>query len=141
MPHTPFSSKDDLNKGFWENIHFGRVVVWYGVNRMIIHFSKPPFHQVAFSSFHPFLHTHPGENIYSAARGLNQFRPPNSSDDLCFLFCLCTSSMINNQQCLREVGVFSEGMTSTAENLAIFIWDRLVDTIPPPAKLYEVHEH
>ena len=25
---------------FWENIHFGRVVVWYAVNPMIIHISK-----------------------------------------------------------------------------------------------------
>ena len=27
----PFSSKDVLNKSFWENIHIGRVVAWYGV--------------------------------------------------------------------------------------------------------------
>ena len=37
---TAFSSKGDLNKSFWENIHFGKVVVWCGVNRMIIHFYK-----------------------------------------------------------------------------------------------------
>ena len=40
MPHLPFSSKDDLNNKFWENIHFGRVLVWYGGNQMIIHFFK-----------------------------------------------------------------------------------------------------
>ena len=40
MLHLPFSSKDDLNTTFWENIHFRRVVVWYGVNRMIIYFFK-----------------------------------------------------------------------------------------------------
>ena len=26
------------NKSFWENIHFGKVVVWYGVYWMNIHF-------------------------------------------------------------------------------------------------------
>ena len=36
--NTALSSKDDLNKRFWKNIHFGRVVVWYGVNRMVTHF-------------------------------------------------------------------------------------------------------
>ena len=40
MLHQLFSSKDDLNKSFWENIHFGRVVVWYSVNQIIIHFFK-----------------------------------------------------------------------------------------------------
>ena len=29
IPHKPSTSKDDLSKSFWENIHFGRVVVWY----------------------------------------------------------------------------------------------------------------
>ena len=58
MLHKPFSSKDDLKKSFWENIHFGRGVVWYGVNQMITHFSKHPFRQVtvfysSFSSNHP----------------------------------------------------------------------------------------
>ena len=27
-------------KVFWENIHFGRVVLWYGVTRIIVHFVK-----------------------------------------------------------------------------------------------------
>ena len=35
-----FSNKDDLKKSFWKKIHFGRVVVWCGVNLMIIHFSE-----------------------------------------------------------------------------------------------------
>ena len=34
---------DEVNKSFRENIHFNRVVVWYSMNWMIIHFSKPPF--------------------------------------------------------------------------------------------------
>ena len=38
---------DDLKKSFWENIHLGRVVVWYGVNLMIILFLNHPFRQVA----------------------------------------------------------------------------------------------
>ena len=32
--YQPFSSKDDLNNSFWENIHFGRVVVWYGIGQL-----------------------------------------------------------------------------------------------------------
>ena len=39
---TIYSSKDDLKKSFWENIQFRRVVVWTGVNWMIIHFPKHP---------------------------------------------------------------------------------------------------
>ena len=27
---VPLSNRDGLNNSFWENIHFGRVVVWYG---------------------------------------------------------------------------------------------------------------
>ena len=50
MPHLPFSSKDDLNKRFWENIHLGRVVDWYGVNR-VIDIPKHPFRQVAIIIF------------------------------------------------------------------------------------------
>ena len=39
MPHLPFSSKDDLNKKFWENIHFdigwGYAMVWTGWSSII----------------------------------------------------------------------------------------------------------
>jgi hypothetical protein len=43
---------------------------------------------------------------------------------------------------VREVEWFREGVPSTAENLTIFIWNQLVDKIPPPARLYEVrHLH
>ena len=59
MLHEPFSSKDNLKKLFWKNIHFERRAVWCGVNRMIIHFSEasiPPsirFFYSSFSSNHP----------------------------------------------------------------------------------------
>ena len=36
-------------------IHFGRVVVWCGVNQMIIHFSEASILPSVFSSIHPFL--------------------------------------------------------------------------------------
>ena len=42
------------------SIHFGRVVVWYGVNRMIIHFFKASIPPSSLSSIHPFLQNHPG---------------------------------------------------------------------------------
>ena len=35
-----------MKKSVWVNIHLGMVVVWCGVNQMIIHFSKHPFCQV-----------------------------------------------------------------------------------------------
>ena len=36
MPHKPLSSKDDLKKSFRKNIHFGKKVVWFGLNWKII---------------------------------------------------------------------------------------------------------
>ena len=42
MLQKPFSSNEDLKKGFWKNIHFGTEVVWCGVNWKLIHFSKAP---------------------------------------------------------------------------------------------------
>ena len=40
----PFTFKDDLRKSFWENIHFGSVVIWGGVNQIIkSNLSKHPF--------------------------------------------------------------------------------------------------
>ena len=55
MPHKPFSSKDDLNKNFWENIHFCRVVVWYsyGVKWMISQFFKASIPPYSLYSIHP----------------------------------------------------------------------------------------
>ena len=38
--NAALTSKDDLKKSFWENIHFGRVVVLFGVNRRIVHSFK-----------------------------------------------------------------------------------------------------
>ena len=56
MSHLSFCCKDNIKKNIWESIHFGRVVVWWGVNRMIIHFFKssiPPSSISSFSSNHP----------------------------------------------------------------------------------------
>ena len=69
-------------KVFWENIHFGRVV-WYGVNRMTILFSKASILPSSRYSIHPFLQTILVENIQG-----------KSSDDLCILVCLYPSSMV-----------------------------------------------
>ena len=65
-----FSCKDDLKKSLCKNILFGGVVVWCGVNQMIIHFPK--------SSILPSALRH----------GIESFCPPTSSDNLCLLFCL-----------------------------------------------------
>ena len=52
-PNLPISSKDDLNKSSWENIHFGGLEVWNCVNHLDDHpfFQKHPFRQVAFILF------------------------------------------------------------------------------------------
>ena len=47
--------KDDWQKSFWKNTHFGRVVVWCGVNQMIIHLSEASILPSVRSSIHPFL--------------------------------------------------------------------------------------
>ena len=47
---------DDLKKSVWENIHFGKVVAWYGVNRMTIHFSKVSISPSRLYSNIPVLH-------------------------------------------------------------------------------------
>ena len=55
-PHLSFITKDDLKKDFWENIHFGRVVVWNMVwTWWSSTSSKHPFRQVAFILFIPFF--------------------------------------------------------------------------------------
>ena len=63
MPHWPFSSKDDLKLSFWENIHFGRLVVWFGVNRLI----KASFLPSSRNSIHPFLQIILVQNSYCIA--------------------------------------------------------------------------
>ena len=73
-------------KSFWKNIHFGRVVIWCGMKRMIIHFSKASVTPSDRFANHPFLHILV-LNLYCAMQ-LNQFLPPASSYDLCLLFCL-----------------------------------------------------
>ena len=47
------SSKDDMNQRFLENIHFGGVVVWYGVNRIVISFFKSSIPPSSRYSTHP----------------------------------------------------------------------------------------
>ena len=54
------------------NIHFGRVVVWCGVNRRISEASIPSSDS---SSIHPFLHISLMPNLLCGLI-LNQFRPP-----------------------------------------------------------------
>ena len=41
-------------------MHFGRVVVWYGVNQMIIHFFKASIPPSSLYSINLFLQNYPG---------------------------------------------------------------------------------
>ena len=93
MPHKPFSSKNDFEQKFWESIHFGRVVVCYGINRIIIYIFKHLFRQVAFILLILFFQIILVENS-QCCKELIPFYPPNSNDDLCFLFCLYPFSMV-----------------------------------------------
>ena len=85
MPHQTFSSKDDLRKSFWKNIHFGIVVAWCGVNWKILNFSEASILPSVNFSIHPFVQI---ILVLNLQFGLNQFRPPNSRNDLCLFFCL-----------------------------------------------------
>ena len=97
----PLSNKDGLNNSFWENIHFGRVVVWYGacevVNQMNINFFQAYSTMYIPSSslyyvYSSFSLKSSWCKISSAARyGIDSV--PQIADDLCLLFCLYPSSM------------------------------------------------
>ena len=58
-----------------------------GVNQTIIHFYEASILPSVCSSVHHFLQFILVLNLY-CGRDLNEFLPPNSSDDLCLLFCL-----------------------------------------------------
>ena len=79
--------KDDWKKSFWKNIHFGKVMVQCGVNQMIRHFSEASILSSVRSSIHPLLQIILVLNLQCGMEQ-NEYRPPNSSDDLCLLFCL-----------------------------------------------------
>ena len=96
MPQQPFSLKDDYKKSFWMNIHFGRVVVWCGRNWKIIHFFKASILPCVHFSIIPFFQIILALNLYTqCGMELNEFCPPNRSDDLCLFFCT------NPYLCLR----------------------------------------
>ena len=88
-PHLPFSSKDDLNKKFWENIHFdigwGYAMVWTGWSSII---PKHLFRQEAVILFFLFFKSSL-KKIASAASV-----PPKSSDDHWLPFCLYHHSTV-----------------------------------------------
>ena len=68
---------DDLKKSFWKNIHFGRVVVWYGVNQMIIHFTEASILPSVHSSINHFLQIILVLNLLCGVEW-NEFRPSKS---------------------------------------------------------------
>ena len=65
-----------------KTIHFGRVVVWCGVNQIIIHFSEASILPRVCSSIRPFLQIILQLNLKCGMK-LNKFWPPYS-----VLFCL-----------------------------------------------------
>ena len=90
------TSKNDLKKKrFWENIHFGRVVVWYGVSRMIINFSTHPFRQVFFYSSvsSKIILVHNSQ----CGKESNQFHPPKQEQGS--LPCLSSLSFLPCYKC------------------------------------------
>ena len=90
------TSKNDLKKKrFRENIHFGRVVVWYGVSRMIINFSTHPFRQVFFYSSvsSKIILVHNSQ----CGKESNQFHPPKQEQGS--LPCLSSLSFLPCYKC------------------------------------------
>ena len=81
-------------KNVLENIHFGRVVVWYGLNWMIIHFFKVFNPQRSLYSIHPFLLNHPvgkylvRQGIESIPSSKQQRRPLPSLLSLSFFYAV-----------------------------------------------------
>ena len=55
LHYTSYISKDNFEEKFWKNIHCGRVVVWFGANQKIIHFSEASIPPSVHSYIHPFL--------------------------------------------------------------------------------------
>ena len=74
-------------KVFRKNIHFGRVVVWCGVDQMISPFSETSMLPSIRSSINPLFQIILMLNLLCGME-LIEFHPPNSSDDLCLFFCL-----------------------------------------------------
>ena len=56
-----------MKKFCWENIHFGRVMVRCGVNRMIIQFLNASIPPISRYSYHPFLQIILVQNSYCSA--------------------------------------------------------------------------
>ena len=85
-----FSNKDDLKKSVWKNIHFGTVLVWCGLNQMIIHFSEASILPSVSSSIHPFLQIILVLN--QCCMELNEFRPSKTAvttfanSSVCFFY-------------------------------------------------------
>ena len=69
-----------------------RVVVLYGVNRMIVHFFKASILPSSLYCIHPFLLNHPGGK-YLLLQGIESVSSPNISDDICLF---CPSSMVQS---------------------------------------------
>ena len=88
-----FPESESLNT-CTQNIHFGRVAVWYGVNRMIIYFSKASIPLSSRYSIHP-LFISSWWKIASAAKNWSDSVPQTAATTFAFssvfihLLCLC----------------------------------------------------
>ena len=76
------NSKDNFNKRFWENIHFGRVMVWYGANQMIIYFSKASI--LLYVTLFIFLFKLSCWKIAGAARNWTNYVPQTAATTFAF---------------------------------------------------------
>ena len=81
-------NKDDLKTRFWNNIHFGKVVVCCEPDDhsffLSVHSAKRPFSYLSFSTNHP--------GAKSVVRhGLNEFRPQTAVTILAFSLSVSSS--------------------------------------------------
>ena len=104
-------------------------MVCYGVNR-IIHFSIASIPPSSRYSINTFLQIILVENTRKCGRELKQFSPPNSSDDLCLLFCLFPYSMLQYMEKERPFiyQIRWTGKISYRSNQRIYISDRTHST-------------
>ena len=95
-----------MKKSLLKNIHFGRVVVWCGVIRMIIHIFKASIPPSSRYYIHPSLQISEVQNSL-CGKELNHFLLPKRSDDLCLLFyiypcCMTVHCTGRGRKCARR---------------------------------------
>ena len=95
------------------------MLVWYGVNRMIIHFFKASIWPSSLYSIHPSKSS--WWKIASMSRNLINSVPKTSSDDLCLHFCLYPSSMYSIYNTVYAYAQYAEHFTGKKKKHFLYL--------------------